>query len=586
HVQNPFDYENPEHARALKVLFRTDAQLEKFAQALDVVHGGERTWLGGEGTIEDVREYFNVGLEMGNYQTLESPAVLEAIRGLGHDSVFMVEDDFGPKGIAVFDAALMSRDAPLFAVLEDEVFPGFYSGLARAARNLKQDKGTGKQMLAMLTKMPGVKAEELDWTGVPEYLKAKETVTKDQLIAFIDANGVRIEETTLGYAPAEGKAMLPVPTILDWDAVPWAGVQSAYENGELGDAPLTAGRLTEEQTKIVNEKGIEYIEWDYMTEEQRRDFARIAAGFGTSVSEPTTQPAQYGGDSVTLPGGKNYREILLRLPEKSIDVPSVSTAKGWVSDATLRNLNAQMAEKFNAPMAIEQRDLLQGGSPVEIMEMLDDWEARLGLDVSQAKAEVAPPPVSMTVLQLEEGPGTDDLSDVIITQLIDTPLEDSEWGWVREDARFEFENLSAEQYDILHQISRDHEVQLISGAPEERVPRAGRVNGMIQFQPGYSQNRWEQVNKNLYEIGLTDQNVTWEEDERRFYIEGVSPQMLERANYAVSHFGLSALQEPTDAPPIKRAPAGRRPIETYHAAHWGSYANILASIRITERIGE
>jgi len=576
HVQNPFDYENPDHTRALKAQFRTNAQLMKFARALDVVHGGERTWLGGEGTMDDVREYFNVGLEMGNYQVIESPAVLEAIRGMGHDSAYMVENDFGPKGIAVFDAGLMTRDAPLFATIEDEVFPGFYSGLARAARNLKQEKGTGKQMLAMLTKMPGVKAEELDWTGVPEYLKAKKTVTKDQLIAFIDANGVRIEETTLGYK-GTGKGQMP-------EDVDWRRVQDAYEAGEIGDVMNLTSTLTEEQMEVIDERGSEYVTWESMTGGQRNEFAKHV--YNVNIAGQSTRPAEYGGDSVTLPGGKNYREILLRLPEKSIDAPTVSTAKGWVSDATLRNLNAQMAEKFNAPMAIEQRDLLQGGSPVEIMEMLDDWEARLGLDVSQAKAEVAPPPVSMTVLQLEEGPAIDDLSDVIITQMIDTPLADAEWGWVREEARFEFENLNADQFDIVHQLSRDHGVQLISGVPEERVPRADRVNGVIELPPGYTQSRWEQVNKNLDEIGLTDQNATWVEEDRRFYIEGVSPTMLERANYAVSHLGLSALQEPSATPPVKRAPAGRRPIETYHAAHWGSYANILASIRITERIGE
>jgi hypothetical protein len=583
HVQNPFDYENPEHAKALKAQFRTNAQLMKFAQALDVVHGGKRTWLGGEGTMDDVREYFNVGLEMGNYQTLESPAVLEAIRGMGHDSVYMVEDDFGPKGIAVFDAALMSRDAPLFATIEDEVFPGFYSGLARAARNLKQEKGTGKQMLAMLTKMPGVKAEELDWTGVPEYLRAKETVTKDQLIAFIDANGVRIEETTLGYR-GRGRGDMP-------EDVDWKRVQDAYEAGEIGGVmdlkdsvhDIGANTLTDEQMEVIEDKGDEYVTWESMTEGQKNQFSRIV--YKVDATGAATLGTEYGGDSVSLPGGKNYREILLRLPEKSIDRPTVSTATGWPTDAAVRDLDRQMREKFNEGMDVEQRDLLTGGSSVEILGMLDDWEARLGLDVTMARSQIHRP-VSMTVLQLEQGPGTDDLSDLIITELQDTPLADSEWGWVREDARFEFENLDADQYDQVYELSRRHGVAVVSGAPEETVPRPDKVNGTIQFPPGYSQDTWELVNKKLYEIGLTDQNATWEDEALQFYIDGVSPQMLDRITYAIRPYGLAALQAPTTTPPVKQAPAGRRPIETYHAAHWGSYANILASIRVDDRIGE
>jgi len=584
HVQNPFDYENPAHAKALKAQFRTNAQLMKFAQALDVVHGGERTWLGGEGTLEDVREYFNVGLEMGNYQTLESPAVLEAIRAMGHDSVYMVEDDFGPKGIAVFDAALMTRDAPLFAVIEDEVFPGFYSGLARAARNLKQDKGTGKQMLAMLTKMPGVKAEELDWTGVPEYLRAKETVTKDQLIAFIDANGVRIEETNLGYRGI-GRGDMP-------EDVNWKKVQDAYEAGEAGgimDLPATqqdigGTTLTEEQIEVIEDRGSEYVTWESMTPGQKNQFAQIV--YKVDTTGAAVLGTEYGGDSVTLPGGKNYREILLRLPEKSIDIPDVSRAVGWPTDATIRDLDRQMREKFNEGLTLEQRDFLQGGAPAQIIDMLDDWDARLGIDVTMARSQVAPPPVSMTVLQLEEGPATEDLADVLMTELHETDIPVEKWGWYSEEGRFEFENLDADEYDIVYELSRANGVQLISGAPEGAVPRAGRVNGVIQLGPGISQNVWNQINKQLYEIGLSDQDVTWEDDERRFYLNDVSPTMLDRANTMVGNYGLAALQQPSATTPVKRAPAGRRPIETYYAAHWSSWANILASIRITERIGE
>ena len=507
HVQNPFDYENPEHAKALKAMFNTNAQLMKFARALDVVHGGERTWLGGEGGIADVREYFNIGLEMGNYQTLESPAVLEAIRGMGHDSVYMVEDDFGPKGIAVFDAGLMTRDAPLFATIEQEVFPGFYSGLSRAARKLKQEKGTGEQMLAMLTKMPGVKAEELDWTGTPEFLKAKKTVTKDQLIAFIDANGVRIEETTLGFR-GTGTGAMP-------DDVNWQKVQDDYESGDVGDVMGLISTLTQEQMEVIEDRGSEYVTWESLTEEQKNEFAQ----FAYKVTEAGVElvPTQYGGSDLQLPGGKYYRELLLRLPSKSIDEIPERVPTGWVSDATVRSLNQQMAVRFEAPMAIEQRDLLLGGSPTEIMELLDEW-GELGLDVAQARSEVAPIPHSQTVVQLEEGPGGEDLADMMMTDFHDAGLPLDDWGWYEEDSRFVFDNLNTDQYDAIHSIAARHGVHASIGAPEEGAPQPSKES--------FNAAHWSRFSNILASIRLTER--IGENGERILFIEEIQSDWHKR----------------------------------------------------------
>src|SRR5690606_12158825 len=80
-----------------------------------------------------------------------------------------------------------------FALRNDS---GFCSVLKRAAERLTQERGTAAQFLAMLRNQPGVKAEELEWTGLEEYLRAQgqEKVTKQAIVEFLDANGVRVEE--------------------------------------------------------------------------------------------------------------------------------------------------------------------------------------------------------------------------------------------------------------------------------------------------------------------------------------------------------------------------------------------------------
>ena len=69
---------------------------------------------------------------------------------------------------------------------------GFYSGLERAVYNMPQEKGTGDQMLAMVKKNPGVKPEELEWTGLSDFLAGKPSVTKDEIAEHLLQNRVDV----------------------------------------------------------------------------------------------------------------------------------------------------------------------------------------------------------------------------------------------------------------------------------------------------------------------------------------------------------------------------------------------------------
>jgi hypothetical protein len=80
---------------------------------------------------------------------------------------------------------------------------GFYSGVARAALDMKQGKGTGEQMLAMLQKAPGVKPEEMKWLGLPEWLRGQKSVTRDDIVNYVRANSLVAKETVLGYPDRE-----------------------------------------------------------------------------------------------------------------------------------------------------------------------------------------------------------------------------------------------------------------------------------------------------------------------------------------------------------------------------------------------
>jgi hypothetical protein len=74
---------------------------------------------------------------------------------------------------------------------------GFYSQLEAAVQPL-QNKGTGQQYLAQIQKTAGVKPEEIQWTGLDTFLQGKQSVTKQEIQDYLNANRVDVQEVRLG----------------------------------------------------------------------------------------------------------------------------------------------------------------------------------------------------------------------------------------------------------------------------------------------------------------------------------------------------------------------------------------------------
>ena len=133
---------------------------------------------------------------------------------------------------------------------------GFYSAAKQAVDAIQQPKGTGAQFLAQISKTPGVKPDEIKWTGLDEFLQSKKSVTKAEVQEYLDKNRVQIKEVKLGE-PDESEIQ-------------------ALLNDEMGQG-------------MTRQDAIDYL---------ANDEGSLAPKFS----------------KYTLPGGENYREILLTLP--------------------------------------------------------------------------------------------------------------------------------------------------------------------------------------------------------------------------------------------------------------------------------
>lgn len=83
-------------------------------------------------------------------------------------------------------------------LLKQEPAPVWFSPLSKAVESLKQTKASGEHWLATLSKMPGVKDDELKWTGLGDRLAgSKNTFSKEDILNFLKENAVQVHDVLL-----------------------------------------------------------------------------------------------------------------------------------------------------------------------------------------------------------------------------------------------------------------------------------------------------------------------------------------------------------------------------------------------------
>lgn len=212
----------------------------------------------------------------------------------------------------------MARDAMRSgepATQFSQMAPPFYSALSRELRKVPTNAGTPASWTMTLKSLVNkglVKQDEIEWSGVNEWLAlvastkpgleadlvaeghmlspaekkriaanpgiaGQSKITKQQVLDFLDGNGVRVEETVLGAGGTTLPAGATVePPSEETQALGWGDQWTVLHEGRV----IASGD----------------------TEEEAR------ANAARDVADDT----KFG--NYTLPGGTNYREVLLTLP--------------------------------------------------------------------------------------------------------------------------------------------------------------------------------------------------------------------------------------------------------------------------------
>jgi hypothetical protein len=174
---------------------------------------------------------------------------------------------------------------------------GFYSAAKQAVDAIQQPKGTGAQFLAQISKTPGVKPDEIKWTGLDEFLQSKKSVTKAEVQEYLDKNRVQIKETTVGDININQNSPYALPEVVkvikDNQGSSNYSMRLSLENDYNAYNALIKKFPNLEETDNWGDRVLDEI---------------IGSSGGTKFSK------------YTLPGGENYREILLTLPPSKIEV--------------------------------------------------------------------------------------------------------------------------------------------------------------------------------------------------------------------------------------------------------------------------
>lgn len=190
---------------------------------------------------------------------------------------------------------------------------GLYSHAADVTQRFPQMKGTPQQYKAMLTKQ-GVKPDEFKNSNYDQKFSGRPMVSRDELVRHFNASVPPVQETTLGGQKLMSKRYRVGGNGGMW--VPLIDSQSGHEisGGTYGEMTRRADALNAKESGHEN-----YI------------------------------PTKY--HSYNLPGGTNYRETLLHLP---------NVTRANISDAEVaKELKENFGLDFNSMPPAEQDELRQ-----------------------------------------------------------------------------------------------------------------------------------------------------------------------------------------------------------------------------------
>lgn len=183
--------------------------------------------------------------------------------------------------------------------------PTFYSQMGKVVEGMKQDKFGASSVISML-RGRGVKAEEIRWSGIQAFLDGKKSVTKAELLDFINSSMLQIEEEARSQDSARDEFVQAWMRLVNY----YVDEREILDG--LNDLEMMEGYLD----SLVWDENLNRSDADYLL-----DLARKVGN--------TDLPTKW--DDYKLDGGSNYRELVFKMPGP--DYSNQAMKAHWGADA-------------------------------------------------------------------------------------------------------------------------------------------------------------------------------------------------------------------------------------------------------------
>jgi hypothetical protein len=322
-----------------------------------------------------------------------APVVRPAIK-----SATKAATEAGTKAIETVQETLATP--PVGAINLDTL--GFSSRLSEGVDKL-QDKGTGTQFLAQLSKMKGVPLAEIKATGLDEYLKNTPKVTKQEVQDYLETNRLQLieDERIAGAGRLSKEQVNTLPSEFDW--LDREDLNEGFENKAhlRNHLIVTLNRHFDDLELQAADTGSFYArdrsgEVRYIPESRKFQWLDSEQDrIDEVLSElPDFNSATKYPDEYLIPGGENYREILYKLPDDKVEgafrSPHFDNADNTfgsirATDRTIDGTPTLFAEEIQSDWAIRGAKGGYGPQPMpdvdaETLRTTPDIEYRLSPD--------------------------------------------------------------------------------------------------------------------------------------------------------------------------------------------------------------
>lgn len=187
--------------------------------------------------------------------------------------------------------------------------PPFFSALEKAIEthpHLPKAPLSAETLDNIIRKTKGVTEEELKWVNWSELFEGRKKVSKQEALDWVRANQVEVREKVLGDADVHALRTKARRARKDFESLhflPEQGPGRALFNAPISE--YTPERIAARRAKHA----------------ERVRVARVAMLEAESLLEGAEEegPTQYPQSSLQLPGGEEYRELLLTLPSTGKD---------------------------------------------------------------------------------------------------------------------------------------------------------------------------------------------------------------------------------------------------------------------------